>query len=680
MREKRILEKLLNILLDIFIGIFGVILLITVYNSIQTKVFKNDYSKLFGYSTFEVVTGSMAPTIEAGDYIIVKYTNDIKLNDIVTYKKNDDFITHRVREKYNDIYVTKGDANNTKDDAINKSQIVGKVVKILPGFGNLRKTILNPFVLITLIVTLYIISYIAKDNKDKKNKVLEEIFAKAKIIINKLVSKFNTLKEKKVTVGVRTVDVQKEEAKEEVKTKQVLEVIEERVIESTPSLEIDEEEDEEDDDEEEVEPPQMDMEQTMFFRMVSVNKNDVDGAYNTKSNKKIEVITEDANITEEEIESKSEEEINKTITNIQKKKKKFKNGLEKIMYIKEDEISSIVDVLNRKEKFKNNESTINDALLRTYMYARYYGSTEDGKISFTSKNVLTKVNDAIKEKATLMVEIYKGSDKTYEDKVNKFMNYYMLINNLEVLSGLYKDIASKRENYKNKVLQALRSELTSGLELMDIVNKIIIIQKVHNKIINNQLDKSDSNIFTLNIESIGKNLYGAKLNHNINFSKVYSDYIVDRTYNEGVIADEKTVIMIMMLTSVIARNMFEASFEEKYFINIPGSVYSKRNKLDKIITMLDDDALKESVVIVNDYDDIISNKKVIKDLKKQGFHFAVAFNKESSIKAKDSGNLALADYVIADNETIKSIKLMDALPKELQSSVIKENAYNKIID
>ena len=54
MKEKRILEKLINILLDLFIVIFGIILLISVYNVIQTKIFGNDYSSIFGYSTFEV--------------------------------------------------------------------------------------------------------------------------------------------------------------------------------------------------------------------------------------------------------------------------------------------------------------------------------------------------------------------------------------------------------------------------------------------------------------------------------------------------------------------------------------------------------------------------------------------------------------------------------------------------
>ena len=71
-KKINICEKLINIVLDIIIFIFGVILLISIYNSIQVKLLGNDYSSFFGYTIFEVQTGSMADAINAGDWIIVK--------------------------------------------------------------------------------------------------------------------------------------------------------------------------------------------------------------------------------------------------------------------------------------------------------------------------------------------------------------------------------------------------------------------------------------------------------------------------------------------------------------------------------------------------------------------------------------------------------------------------------
>ena len=151
--KRDITKKILNIVLDILIVMLGIILLITIYNNIQIKILDNDYASFFGHSVFEVQTGSMEPEISAGDWIIVKYDNTIRLNDIVTFEHKDEFITHRVIESYNNTYVTKGDANTAKDDPITKDQIVGKVTKILPNFGILRKTIFNPIVLIFLIIT-----------------------------------------------------------------------------------------------------------------------------------------------------------------------------------------------------------------------------------------------------------------------------------------------------------------------------------------------------------------------------------------------------------------------------------------------------------------------------------------------------------------------------------------------
>ena len=153
---------------------------------IQVNILGNDKSSFFGYSLFEVQSGSMADTIEKGDWIIVKYSDEIKLNDIVTYKEGNDYITHRVIESYGEVFTTKGDANNTKDEPITSEQIVGKVVKILPAFGIFRATIFNPFVLIALIVTIYIINLtFKKNNNDVESKNGDSLIEKN---VEKLIS------------------------------------------------------------------------------------------------------------------------------------------------------------------------------------------------------------------------------------------------------------------------------------------------------------------------------------------------------------------------------------------------------------------------------------------------------------------------------------------------------------
>ena len=77
---------------------------------------------------YEVKTGSMEDGIHVGDYILIVKKNNYKVGDIVTYTKEDYYVTHRIVEKNGNKVITKGDANNVADEEIKASSIVGKVI------------------------------------------------------------------------------------------------------------------------------------------------------------------------------------------------------------------------------------------------------------------------------------------------------------------------------------------------------------------------------------------------------------------------------------------------------------------------------------------------------------------------------------------------------------------------
>lgn len=86
--------------------------------------------QLFGYSCLKVITGSMEPEIKAGENIIIKKCKEYKIGDIITYVTNElEIVTHRIVSKEEELYYTKGDANNSQDyNPISISQIYGKVI------------------------------------------------------------------------------------------------------------------------------------------------------------------------------------------------------------------------------------------------------------------------------------------------------------------------------------------------------------------------------------------------------------------------------------------------------------------------------------------------------------------------------------------------------------------------
>ncbi len=165
-------KKILEIILNVIIILISIMIIIVIIYAIQTKVLKKNGATIFGYTAFEVATGSMAGTIEIGDVVIVKSTRDIKANDIIVYKENNNFITHRALEINEDKIITKGDANNTTDQPIDKEQVFGKVIKIIPNVAIWKKVLTTPSVLISVVITIVLfgiaICYNTSDNKQEK--------------------------------------------------------------------------------------------------------------------------------------------------------------------------------------------------------------------------------------------------------------------------------------------------------------------------------------------------------------------------------------------------------------------------------------------------------------------------------------------------------------------------------
>ncbi len=104
---------------------------IVIYSFISTQILKKDYTNIFGYTYYSVATGSMKPVISPNDLIFVKITKNVSKGDIITFKDNGSIVTHRLIDINNNKYITKGDANNTSDAGINKSDIIGKVVYVI---------------------------------------------------------------------------------------------------------------------------------------------------------------------------------------------------------------------------------------------------------------------------------------------------------------------------------------------------------------------------------------------------------------------------------------------------------------------------------------------------------------------------------------------------------------------
>ena len=73
---------------------------------------------------------SMAPFIKEKDKILIQHSNSFEVGDIVAFFVNKFLVVHRIVKIKRKLYITKGDNVRLFDRFTNKSNFIGKVIKV----------------------------------------------------------------------------------------------------------------------------------------------------------------------------------------------------------------------------------------------------------------------------------------------------------------------------------------------------------------------------------------------------------------------------------------------------------------------------------------------------------------------------------------------------------------------
>ena len=169
----KLIEKITKLFLNIILTIVILLIILTIYSFIQLNILKQEYNTFFCYSIFNISSGSMKEAIQVDDLIITKEEENLVEGDIITFLQDDQIVTHRIIEVLdNGNFITKGDANNSKDKIVEKQNVIGKVIKILPGGGVWIKVFSDKKVITCIVITLFFIGITIGygDNKQDKKK------------------------------------------------------------------------------------------------------------------------------------------------------------------------------------------------------------------------------------------------------------------------------------------------------------------------------------------------------------------------------------------------------------------------------------------------------------------------------------------------------------------------------
>ena len=139
-------KKIINKIIKRIIVILLVLIFIINANLLYYNLKGEKTPRIFGLYFFNIISGSMKPTINENDVIVVKNENvdNIEKNDIITFKQEDRIISHRIinieETSGRKIFQTKGDNNKLADDFnVEESEVIGKFLFRIPKIGKITR-------------------------------------------------------------------------------------------------------------------------------------------------------------------------------------------------------------------------------------------------------------------------------------------------------------------------------------------------------------------------------------------------------------------------------------------------------------------------------------------------------------------------------------------------------------
>lgn len=169
------LKKISNVVINIVIILLVVLVASNFYLGYKYKKNPDKIPKIFGVTSLEVLSGSMLPTYEIGDHLVIKEVdiNNLEKGDVITFRNKDNVvITHRIfskEEKNGEVLIeTKGDNNNTVDnEKLSKNNIIGKVMFNFALLRIIDQMTSRPMLLIGVILVIIAIMLVRELYKEK---------------------------------------------------------------------------------------------------------------------------------------------------------------------------------------------------------------------------------------------------------------------------------------------------------------------------------------------------------------------------------------------------------------------------------------------------------------------------------------------------------------------------------
>lgn len=286
------------------------------------------------------------------------------------------------------------------------------------------------------------------------------------------------------------------------------------------------------------------------------------------------------------------------------------------------------------EKYYDKE--IVSSLLETYINVRYYNYYEA-----KCKSQEANINYYMKLKT---IELTNNQTEKFIFKTKTTFYLFKYI--------LYFDNVSKYDDLKEKINEIEKyRQNTLELEKSSFIDDMLKLVKENEKRKQKYLESFKSNHFEIKIEQTNKKkVYNVYLTNTIKFNKIYSNYSINKVYTNGIVNEQKLFITYYQITKQILENAIEGIFEKEYIVAFPCSILEKEQKTNRLINIINDELIKNNLIIKFTYSDYITNKEIITKWIKEGYKVAIIIDEKYNYDERSKMWLDIFKYIIVDKD------------------------------
>lgn len=313
----------------------------------------------------------------------------------------------------------------------------------------------------------------------------------------------------------------------------------------------------------------------------------------------------------------------------------------------------------------NYDEEIIEEFLRTYINARYYNVQNSEK---PARAFYMRILDELEYKEDMLMEKCDAEAESLNEKQSRLN----LIHSIKEAFGyvLFFDNVRNIENFKtiDSLHEIIEKMLESVEKDFDIKNSKDVEEKLYQEVKSDMiekdifLDKFETDEFSLVFENANfdENFYFVELEHNIKMPMQYSDSAINKVFTEGIIAEDKLQIEYILLSTVAIRDIINGNFKDCYIAEFETSLFKKKQKLNGILALIENQALQEKINLNIKYADYMKNQKSVLEYIKRGFSFVITLD-DTLKNAEDIEKLKMFKLVIVPKELkiYKEIKSND---------------------